>query len=481
VCNDKKKITVYRKQLQFTYSLALQPLMSAHSAPLNLQVNISYRQILKIALPISASIVVPQINFITNNIFLGGLGTQALALGGITGVYYLVLAVIGNGFNSGLQSLIARRAGESKFDEIGSLFAQGVFIVVVMSLFGMLLTWFIAPIILGWAMKDTNNVSMAVNFLNIRVLGLPFLYLYQLRNAVLVGTNQSKYLVIGTAIEAVTNVFFDYGFIYGKFGLPQLGFNGAAYASIIAEVAGLVSIFFVVRNNDIIKQLNLFKRFIYNHVNTKLILKQSLPLVLQFAISIISWEFFYILIEHHGSKDLAISNTMRNIFGFFGCFTWAFAATTTTMVSNVIGQGLQHRVVELLHKIIHLSVGFAATVCIFLNVFPNLFLSIYGQGNDFIQSAIPVLRVVSTALVIMSVSVVWLNALVGMGKTKLNLLIEMAAIIFYCLYVYFVLEKWNLSIMYGWASEWLYWIIMLVPAYFYIKVGKWKTKQMIVE
>lgn len=455
--------------------------MSSPSAPLNLQVNISYQQILKIALPISASIVVPQINFITNNIFLGGLSTQALALGGITGVYYLVFAVIGNGFNSGLQSLIARRAGESKFDEIGSLFAQGVRIAIVMSLFGMLITWFVAPTILSWAMKDANNVSMAVNFLNIRVLGLPFLYLYQLRNALLVGTNQTKFLVIGTATEAVTNVFFDYGFIYGKFGLPQLGFNGAAYASIIAEVAGLVSIFFVVRNNDIIKQLNLFKNFVYNNINTKLILKQSLPLVLQFAISIISWEFFYILIEHHGSKDLAISNTMRNIFGFFGCFTWAFAATTTTMVSNVIGQGLQDRVIELLHKILHLSVGFAAAVCIFLNVFPTLFLSIYGQGDDFIQSAIPVLRVVSTALVIMSVSVVWLNALVGMGKTQLNLLIEMAAIIFYCLYVYFVLEKWNLSIMYGWASEWFYWIIMLVPAYFYIKAGKWKTKQMIVE
>jgi Na+-driven multidrug efflux pump len=166
---------------------------------------------------------------------------------------------------------------------------------------------------------------------------------------------------------------------------------------------------------------------------------------------------------------------MRNIFGFFGCFTWAFAATTTTMVSNVIGQGLQHRVLELLHKIIHLSLGFAVTVCIFLNVFPSLFLSIYGQGDDFIQSAIPVLRVVSTALVIMSVSVVWLNALVGIGKTQLNLLIEMAAIIFYCLYVYYVLEKWQLSIMYGWASEWLYWVIQLIPSFLYIKFGKWKS------
>ncbi len=450
--------------------------MSSVAAPLNLQVNISYKQILQIALPISASIVVPQINFITNNIFLGGISTQALAVAGITGVYYLVFAVIGNGFNSGLQSLIARRAGESKFDEIGSLFSQGVRIAVVMSIVGMLLTWFVAPTILSWAMKDKVNVKMSISFLNIRVIGLPFLYLYQLRNALLVGTNQSKFLVIGTATEALTNIIFDYGFIYGKFGLPTLGFNGAAYASIIAEIAGLVSIFFVVKNNQIINQLHLFKTFVYNHTHTRLILKQSLPLVLQFAISIISWEFFYILIEHHGSRDLAISNTMRNIFGFFGCFTWAFAATTTTMVSNIIGQGLQERVMELLHKIIHLSVGFAVSVCIFLNLFPTLFLSIYGQGNEFIQAAIPVLRVVSTALVFMSFSVVWLNAVVGTGNTKMNLLIETIAIVLYCTYVYLILEKFNLSIIYGWGSEWLYWISMFAPAYWYMKSGRWKGK-----
>lgn len=52
---------------------------------MNLQVKITNRQILSIALPISASIVVPQINFITNNIFLGGLGQKSLALAGITG------------------------------------------------------------------------------------------------------------------------------------------------------------------------------------------------------------------------------------------------------------------------------------------------------------------------------------------------------------------------------------------------------------
>ena len=53
----------------------------------DLRVIISNKQILKIALPIAAAIVVPQINFIINNIFLGGLGQQSLAVAGITGVY----------------------------------------------------------------------------------------------------------------------------------------------------------------------------------------------------------------------------------------------------------------------------------------------------------------------------------------------------------------------------------------------------------
>jgi Na+-driven multidrug efflux pump len=78
------------------------------------------------ALPISLAMIVPQINFITNNIFLSGLGEMELASAGITGVYYLIFAVIGNGLNNGLQSLIARRAGQNLPQQIGSLFYHGI-------------------------------------------------------------------------------------------------------------------------------------------------------------------------------------------------------------------------------------------------------------------------------------------------------------------------------------------------------------------
>ena len=445
---------------------------------INLQVNISNKQILSIALPITAAIIVPQLNFVTNNIFLGGLGQRSLALAGITGVYYLIFAVAGHGLNNGLQALISRRAGEKRIDAIGNLFSQGVRIALVFAFLGILLTWFVAPWVLKWSLHDTESVKICIRFLNIRILGLPFLYVYQMRNALLVGTNQSKYLIIGTATEAISNIFFDYSLIYGKFGMPNLGFDGAAYASIISEFAGLVVIFIVIRLNGITKQLHLFKNWAFDWPNTKLILTQSYPLILQHVISIISWEFFYILIEHHGERDLAVSNTMRNIFGFFGCFTWAFAATANSMVSNIIGQKLQHKVEELIFRIMGWSVGFALLVCILLNIFPHVFLSIYGQGEDFINAAIPVLRVVSTALVIMSVSVVWMNAVTGTGNSKINLLSEIAAITLYCSYVYIVLEILNRPIAWGWASEWIYWTTILIPSYWYMKSGKWKGKRM---
>ncbi len=236
MCNNIKKEGDLNTLL---YSRFANPMSSSPNTS-NLQVNSSHKQILSIALPISASILVPQINFITNNIFLGGLGQEALGLAGITGVFYLIFAVIGHGLNNGLQSLISRRAGENNIAEIGNLFSQGIRIALAFSLIGILLTWLVVPALFKFALHDPLLVDKAVNFLNIRIVGLPLLFVYQMRNALLVGTNQTKYLIIGTATEAVFNIFFDYGFIYGKFGLPNLGFNGAAFASIISEFAALL-------------------------------------------------------------------------------------------------------------------------------------------------------------------------------------------------------------------------------------------------
>jgi MATE family multidrug resistance protein len=442
----------------------------------DLRIQTNLRQILGMAMPISLAILVPQINFITNNIFLGGLGERELACAGITGVYYLIFAVVGNGLNNGLQALISRRAGQNLPKEIGRLFFHGIWIALAIAFGGILLTYTLAPAILHAALEDSAMADMAIDFLLLRIWGLPFLYLYIMRNALLVGTNQTRFLVWGTLAETLVNIVLDYGLIYGHFGLPALGFNGAAYASIIAEASGLIVIYFVIHLKGLHRQFAFLDKPLLSGDAFRLILVKSSPLILQFAISIISWEYFYILVEHHGPRSLAISNVMRNIFGVAGIFSWAFAATTNTMVSNLIGQGRTEEVMPLVYRIGRVSLTFSAVIVLLLNLFPSTLLSFYGQDQAFIDEALPVLRVVSAALLMMAFSVVWLNAVTGTGNTVVNLLIELVTIVLYCVYVYITLEYFDLPITWGWMSEWVYWLSMFSMAFLYLRSGRWKGK-----
>lgn len=450
----------------------------------DLRLDINNKQILSISLPISLSLLVPFLNFTANNYFISGLGEEYLGTAGITGVYFLVVAVVGNGLNNALQSLIARRAGENRVDEIGKLFAQGVRIAAVMAAVGITLTYFITPFIFHNALQSEKVDANAIEFLRIRVWGLPFLYLFQMGNAFLVGTNNSRFLMIGTFVEAGANIFFDYSLINGHFGMPRLGFNGAAYASVLAEFIGMITVYALIFILKLHHRFHLFRHRAYSKTISKLILNIAAPLIGQFSISLITWLLFYILIERNGKlifpeepeRALAISNVMRNIFSLTGIFIWAFASTTNAMVSNIIGQGRKDEVVKLIHRIMRLSLIATTFMFVLFNLFAAELLSFFQLSAAFVDAAIPPLRIVTVGMMFMSFSVIWLNAVTGTGNTKVNLLIEAITITVYIIYVYLVLEVWHLNLTWAWASEILYWIVIFVMAYAYIRSGKWRGK-----
>jgi len=202
------------------------------------------------------------------------------------------------------------------------------------------------------------------------------------------------------------------------------------------------------------------------------------PLVLQFAISLITWLIFFILLEQYGERAKAISNTMRNIFGILGVFVWAFASASNIMVSNLIGQNLEQKVIPAIKKIMLLSVSATFILLTLLNVFSKSFFRLFGQSDDFVHDAIPVLRVISLAMLCMSISTIWLNAVTGTGKTKMNLIIELIAVIFYLIYIYLVMIKFKLSLPLVWTNEFVYWIIIFSIAFWYMKSGRWRSNRL---
>jgi multidrug resistance protein, MATE family len=456
--------------------------MSASIPHNDLQVDISNRQILKIALPITLALLVPQINFLINNAFLGHIdkdpeiAERILGTAGITGVFYLIFALVGNGLNSGLQGLLARRAGENRPGEIGKLFGQGLWIAMFFAIGSILITYLFAPMFLSYSMRSDKVYEEAIGFLRIRIWGIPFLFFFQLCNALLVSTNNSRYMKYGFMAQAGLNILLDYLLIFGHWGMPELGFKGAAYASVISEIAGLLVVLGIVLYKKFHHRFALFVRMKYEPVMAGLIFRQSSPLVAQYLISILAWLLLYIFIEHKGERPLAISNTMRTIFGMFGIFSWAFASTANAMVSNVIGQGKKEQVLFLIKKITKLSFAFTLFLCVLINVFPDLFLSVFGRDASFTADAIPVLRTVTVGILGMSVATVWLNSVTGTGNTRINLIIELIAIFLYTIYIYLVLKVWDMSLVWAWASELLYWSILFILSFLYLRSGRWKNK-----
>jgi putative MATE family efflux protein len=442
-----------------------------------MQLEVTHRQIIKIAGPICLALIIPQINHITNTAFVGRLGEFELAVNGIAGIYYLVMYMIAYGLNNGLQVLIARRAGQRQLAGIGQLFSNGIQVGLFFSLLAILLTLLAASWFFSASLHDPHIREAAVSFIRIRIWGLPFLMLLNMANAFYIGSGHSKVLAITSLCQELTNIFFDYSFIFGRLGFPYLGLNGAAIASVIAEFTGCSVAFGILFIRRYHLQYHLFRYLRLNRAIIKNILNVSAPLIVQFLFSIGGWFVFFIFIEHLGERPLAVSNMLRSIFGFFGIFTWALAASCNTMVSNIIGQGRSGQVFAVIRKHVWVSLGCAATVCLLVNLFPYTLLHIYTSNAGLITAAIPSIRVISLSTILMAVAAVVMSGVVGTGNTRINLITEITAVIAYLIYCDIVIQRMRSELQWAWGADFIYWTIIFGLSYWYLRSGKWKGKE----
>ena len=95
----------------------------------------TYKQIWTIAYPILISLIMEQLIGMTDTAFLGRVGEIELGASAIAGVYYLAIFMMAFGFSIGAQILIARRNGEGNYKEIGPIFYQGVYFLLVVQLY----------------------------------------------------------------------------------------------------------------------------------------------------------------------------------------------------------------------------------------------------------------------------------------------------------------------------------------------------------
>ena len=434
---------------------------------------ISYKHICKITIPVLVSLLVEYLIGFTDTAYLGRVGETELAASALAGTYYMIIYMIGFGFSIGAQILIARYNGSRQYSRTGEVFTQGTIFLLLVATLLFTLSYLYSPVVLRFLIDSEQVYLATISYLNWRIYGFFFSFIIVMFRAFFIGTVNTKILTINSIVMVLTNIILNYILIFGKLGFPALGIAGAAIASSISEAVAVIFFLVYTRLQIDDQKYCLFQSLNVNRSILKKVLDISIWMMIQHGLVFGGWFVFFLTVEHLGERSLATTNIVRNISSFLFMFVQAFASVNSSLVSNLIGEGKSDKVMKLCRKSILLCYLFVLPVALFIAIYPIFILRTFTNNIGLITYSIPPLLVMLSSYLIAVPTFVWFCAVSGTGNTLSSLRIAVVSLFIYISYITTVVSYIpNLVLL--WASEHIYFSGLLILSLYFLLYHNWK-------
>jgi putative MATE family efflux protein len=434
-------------------------------------------RILSLSYPILLSLLAQNIINVTDTAFLSRVGNIELGASVMGGLCYICAFTVAFGFSVGAQILMARRNGEQSYAGIGSIMFQGCFFLLGMALVIFTILRAGSGVLMQGLVSNDEIRDATQRFLNIRCMGFFFSFINVMFRAFYVAIARTKILTANAIVMASLNIVLDWALIFGRAGMPAMGIEGAAIASVAADAGS--TIFFIVYTAFTmdVKKYGLNRPGSFNLPMLGRILRISIFTMMQQFITMLSFLCFFIVVERLGSKELAVGNITRSIYIVFFIPINALSTVTGSLVSNAIGAGRSVMAMSIIRRTALMSLSVSLVISAIFVLFPQAILGIYTSDPGMIEAAIPSIRVICAVMILSSAAAVCFNGVSGTGNTNHALLIELAVMVFYCVYVYIIGIEMRMPVHICFTSEILYWGLTLLFCILYFKTGIWKGKK----
>lgn len=355
------------------------------------------------------SILIEQLINITDAIFLGHVGEIELGASALAGIWYLAIYMLGFGFSLGLQVVVARRNGERHYSETGKTFFQGLFFLSVLAVFLCLLSKLFSPMILSRLITSAEVYHAVIDYLDGRIWGLLFSFPFLALRSFLVGITRTKALNMAALTAVLVNIPGNWLLIFHW----NMGIAGAAIASSFAEACSLavLAIHVLCKMDKRFYGLSCsFDKAVLFHV-----CRVSVWSMFHSFIGVAPWFLFFVAIEHLGELQLAVANILRSISTLFFVIVNSFAATTGSLVSNLIGADERGKVFPLCNRVIRLGYAIGFPLITLALLFHQPVISVYTDNPAIVQTAWLPFMVMLLNYVFALPGYVYMNAVTGRG------------------------------------------------------------------
>lgn len=377
----------------------------------------------KLALPIMAAQLGQVTTNIADNIMVGQLGAAPLAAVSLANAIFYMFIVFGMGISFGLPPLIAQAHGGKKYRRI-SLYVKNSFIINVGYAVIALLLMLLSEPLLAHMGQDGSVVSLAEPYLIITAWSVfPFMVFQTLRTYA-DGMSQTMHSMIAVLVANVANIVLNYGLIFGKLGMPELGVVGAAVGTFISRVIMIMVIVVLLYFwKDLWTPLTKINIRRFNPGVMRRILSLGIPTSLQMFFEVSAFSIAAILMGVISKEAQAAHQIAINLASITFLICTGLAMATTIRVGNQLG----------LHNMIAVRrVGISAMIqvtlfmlaCVIFFIFMRHFLpTLYIDNEEVIAISAMLLVFAAIFQIPDGVQVVALGSLRGLQDVNIPTII----------------------------------------------------------
>ena len=193
------------------------------------------RAIIKIALPMMFSMIILMIYNLVDNIWVAGLGANALAGIGFISPVYLVLVGVANGLATGANSLIARYIGAEDYGQANNAALHSILIGAIISIILTSILLYFLPLILK-VFGAGDSIGCALDYGYV-LCGFLIIYVFEeIESAIFRSEGDVRRPTVIMALSAVVNMVMDPVFIY----VLGMGMAGAAWSTVFSSALACV-------------------------------------------------------------------------------------------------------------------------------------------------------------------------------------------------------------------------------------------------
>ncbi|MFW5888951.1 MAG: MATE family efflux transporter [Bacillota bacterium] len=336
-----------------------------------------YKRLLIVAMPIVIQQLITSSVQLVDNLMVGSLGELAIGSVSVVNQLYFVVIIVTFGAMGGAGIYTAQFFGSKQKEKLKQTFRFKILIGLIIASISIIIFSVFGRSLISMFTDNPITIQGGINYLNIAKWVMIPLVLTVAISSSFREIGITRPLLKISVIAILFNVILNYLLIFGNYGFPKLGVEGAAYATLISRTLEFLFILSLLIKKGQAFNTSLFKLFKIDGLLLKMIIITAIPLVINEFLFSFGQTMFLESYATRGDNALAAINITNAISQLVFITFGAIGTAVAVFVGNTLGENKLREAKENSVKIITFAVCFSIILGLILFVLSFFVLNLY--------------------------------------------------------------------------------------------------------